>query len=255
MRNYEKAVSPSQPQTANEWAHQCGLLKAVVAMSPEPQEINARIEEQEGPDDADSDISRDESADEASYHAQVGDAVHDPADESAPSGSGLQQPLQQHHDDGGQPGMGQEESVEFHQPQMEQQESVEVPQPRVEEEEEPVELDQPQMEQGGPVEVPQPRMEEEEEPVELDQPQMEQEEPVEVPQPRMEQDEPVAVHDRNAGLLPEMAHPDNVLSYMRDHNNKPSRKEDLGGYRTEYERQCFNLRRTAQPVQVNWLNS
>ena len=58
------------------------------------------------------------------------------------------------------------------------------------------------------------------------------------------------LRQRYASVLPEIAYYDNMLSYMQELN---SRQYDggLGYYRSEYERQCFNLRRLAQPIQVS----
>ncbi|KAK5982074.1 hypothetical protein GCK32_000827 [Trichostrongylus colubriformis] len=70
---------------------------------------------------------------------------------------------------------------------------------------------------------------------------------------RMQRQQEERLRQRYASMLPETADPGSVLSYMQELN---SRQYDggLGYYQTEYERQCFNLRRLAQPIQdFPWL--
>ncbi|KAK5980609.1 hypothetical protein GCK32_003582 [Trichostrongylus colubriformis] len=70
---------------------------------------------------------------------------------------------------------------------------------------------------------------------------------------RMQRQEEERLHQRYASMLPETADPGNVLSYMQELNSRQY-EGGLGYYRTEYERQCFNLRRLAQPIQdFPWL--
>ncbi|KAK5982469.1 hypothetical protein GCK32_004737 [Trichostrongylus colubriformis] len=70
---------------------------------------------------------------------------------------------------------------------------------------------------------------------------------------RMQRQEEERLRQRYASMLPETADPGNVLIYMQELNSRQF-EGGLGYYRTEYERQCFNLRRLAQPIQdFPWL--
>ncbi|XGW16368.1 hypothetical protein V3C99_001662 [Haemonchus contortus] len=70
---------------------------------------------------------------------------------------------------------------------------------------------------------------------------------------RFQQSEEAKKRERYASQLPEIANPAKVLDYMREFNSRQY-SGGLGYFQDEYEQQCFNLRRVAQPIQdFPWL--
>ncbi|KAK6050690.1 hypothetical protein COOONC_11804, partial [Cooperia oncophora] len=63
----------------------------------------------------------------------------------------------------------------------------------------------------------------------------------------------ILMRERYASPLPDPADPTNVVRYMQELNDK-TYTGGLGYYRSEYEQQCFDQRRLAQPIQdFPWL--
>ncbi|KAK5986385.1 hypothetical protein GCK32_000360 [Trichostrongylus colubriformis] len=70
---------------------------------------------------------------------------------------------------------------------------------------------------------------------------------------RLQREQEQTLRDRYAAQIPEIADPARVLSYMQDLNSRQY-SGGLGYFQSEYEQQCFNLRRVAQPIQdFPWL--